>query len=75
MRDEYGPDVPHPVMVVLRGECAAQGMSMAELARLAGVGASTVSRAMSGRTSPTLETVDALAQVLGVELVVCPVYG
>lgn len=58
------------VVEVLKEERLRQGMSHEKLAEAAGVHRSTVSRTESGKMSPTLYVVHAMASVLNLDMAV-----
>ena len=64
-----GPaDIVSVVSMSLRRERARAGVSLTELAKRAGIAKSTLSQLESGTGNPSLETLWALAQALGVPL-------
>lgn len=67
-RDPDRPDHGASVGARIRGLRAAQGMSLSELARRAGLGKATLSELEAGRRNPTLDTLYALTAPLGIGL-------
>ena len=62
------PDADRPLAANLRRARTSAGLSVVELARRAGVGRATLTQLEAGVGNPTLETLYALADVLGVAL-------
>lgn len=62
-----GVDPKQLVAAGLRRERARAGLSLGELARLAGVGKSTLSQLESGAGNPSVETMWALSTALGIQ--------
>jgi transcriptional regulator with XRE-family HTH domain len=60
---------------LLRAARRSRRVSQRELADLAGVPSSTVSRIEAGTTVPRVDTMAALAEALGFELVICDLSG
>ncbi len=68
MPDAGSPDIVTLVSMSLRRERARAGVSLTELARRAGIAKSTLSQLESGTGNPSLETLWALGNALGVPL-------
>ncbi|MGH3282149.1 MAG: helix-turn-helix domain-containing protein [Trebonia sp.] len=68
MSEAAPPDIVALVSMSLRRERAKTGLSLTELARRAGIAKSTLSQLESGSGNPSLETLWALANALGVPL-------
>ena len=68
MPEAGSPDIVTLVSMSLRRERARAGVSLTELARRAGIAKSTLSQLESGTGNPSLETLWALGNALGVPL-------
>ena len=59
------PSKPSPVIVALQKEAKRQGLTAYAIAKAKDMRISTVQRALDGDVSPTLSTVEAVADALG----------
>jgi DNA-binding phage protein len=59
---------PSPIALALQQEAQHRGLTAYAIAKDCGLPISTVQRALDGKTSPTLSTVEAIAKALGIRV-------
>jgi DNA-binding phage protein len=64
------PSKASPVLQAIREEVSRQGSNPYRLAKLTGLRISTMQRFLAGDGSPTLSTIEAVVEALGLELAV-----
>lgn len=68
------PELVHPALGMIFYECILQGFDLERIKECTGISSSTLSRWRQGETSPTLDQLQALTDMLNCEIKIHRVY-